>query len=112
MKKLSQKKLSQLVASHRKSLGMTQKQLSESTGINRSLISRLEKEDFIPSISQLEQLCEVLGFEPDQVVSDGNRVGSLAEIALRMEQTGYGTMEIESESNRGTRIVLRFPDCC
>ena len=97
MKKLSQKKLSQLVASHRKSLGMTQKQLSESTGINRSLISRLEKEDFIPSISQLEQLCEVLGFEPDQVfVSTGlpSRLPSPSPLNIAVAGTGYVGLSI------------------
>ena len=40
---------------------MTQQSLADATGINRSLISRMEKEDFLPSIPQLEQLGEVLG---------------------------------------------------
>ena len=44
--------------------------LAEATGINRVLISRIEKQDFIPSIPQLEQLGEVLGFEPDSVFAD------------------------------------------
>lgn len=43
---------------------MTQQSLADATGINRSLISRMEKEDFLPSIPQLEQLGEVLGFDP------------------------------------------------
>ena len=97
MKKLSQEKLSQLVTSHRKSLGMTQKQLSESTGINRSLISRLEKKDFIPSIPQLEQLCEVLGFEPDQffVSTDlPSRLPSPSPLNIAVAGTGYVGLSI------------------
>ena len=66
MKKLSPVILADLVASKRKEKSMTQQALAEATGINRALISRIEKQDFIPSIPQLEQLGEVLGFEAGQ----------------------------------------------
>lgn len=56
-----------------KKLSMTQQSLADATGINRSLISRMEKEDFLPSIPQLEQLGEVLGFEPIDVFTDGTQ---------------------------------------
>ena len=64
MKKLSQSLLANLVTNRRKEKHMTQQDLADITGINRSMISRLEKEDFIPSIPQLEQLGETLDFEP------------------------------------------------
>ena len=64
MKKLSLNLLATTVANQRKSKNITQNQLAELTGINRSMISRLEKEDFTPSIIQLEKLGEVLEFEP------------------------------------------------
>jgi transcriptional regulator with XRE-family HTH domain len=64
MKKLSISLLSSTIASQRKEKQLTQKQLSELTGINRTMISRLEKEDYLPSIQQLETLAEVLDFEP------------------------------------------------
>ena len=64
MKKLSKSLLANLVATRRKEKYMTQQDLADITGISRSMISRLEKEDFIPSIPQLEQLGETLGFEP------------------------------------------------
>lgn len=60
MKKLSQKRLAQIIIDSRKSLKMTQQQLAVATGINRALISRVESLDFIPSIQQLESLAEVL----------------------------------------------------
>ena len=62
MKKLSTAILANLITTNRKKLSMTQQSLADATGINRSLISRMEKEDFLPSIPQLEQLGEVLGF--------------------------------------------------
>ena len=67
MKKLSMSVLANLVTSKRKEKSMTQQQLSDATGINRALLSRLEKQDFIPSIPQLEALGETLDFEPDSV---------------------------------------------
>lgn len=70
MKKLSTSLLANLVATKRKELKLTQQDLADATGINRAQISRLEKEDYLPSIPQLEQLGETLGFEPDEVFVD------------------------------------------
>ncbi len=64
MRKLSLSLLADTVISQRKAKHFTQKQLSELTGINRAMISRLEKKDYQPSIEQLEVLGEVLDFEP------------------------------------------------
>lgn len=73
MKTLSTALLADLITSNRKKLSITQQSLADATGINRSLISRMEKEDFLPSIPQLEQLGEVLGFEPIDVFTDGTQ---------------------------------------
>ena len=64
MKKLSMSLLADTVIRQRKEKHMTQKQLSDLTGINRAMISRLEKKDYQPSIQQLETLGEILDFEP------------------------------------------------
>ena len=72
MKKLSTSLLANLVATKRKELKLTQQDLADATGINRAQISRLEKEDYLPSIPQLEQLGETLGFEPDEVFVDNS----------------------------------------
>ena len=64
MKSFSQEKLSETIKKLRKKKGFTQAQLSEATGINRAMISRIEKNDYIPTISQMEALAQVLGFEP------------------------------------------------
>lgn len=74
MKTLSTALLADLITTNRKKLSMTQQSLADATGINRSLISRMEKEDFLPSIPQLEQLGEVLGFEPINVFTDGTQM--------------------------------------
>lgn len=63
MKKLSQKKLISTVREKRKNKNFTQEQLSAATGINRQMIGRLENNEYMPSISQLEKLAEVLEFD-------------------------------------------------
>ena len=67
MKKLSTTLLADIVQSKRKSLKMTQAQLSELTGINRAQLSRLEQEDYCPLIPQLEKLGDVLDFDINDV---------------------------------------------
>ena len=63
MKKLSVKKMADTIINQRKNLKITQAQLAEMTGINRTMISRLESCDYTPSIDQLQAIAEVLGFE-------------------------------------------------
>ena len=67
MKKLSQKRLAELVLFSRKAKKMTQQQLSEATGINRTMLSHLESGEYIPSIPQLEALSETLDFDLTEV---------------------------------------------
>ena len=96
MKKLSQSLLADLVATKRKEQNMTQQALADATGINRALISRLEKEDFLPSIPQLEALCEALGFEPDEVFVDNTntKLTSPAPLNIAVAGTGYVGLSI------------------
>lgn len=71
MKRLSQEKMIDIVKQLRKSKDLTQEQLSTETGINRQMIGRMEKSEYMPSISQLEKLAEVLGFDiPDLYVEN------------------------------------------
>ncbi len=96
MKKLSPVILADLVASKRKEKSMTQQALAEAIGINRALISRIEKQDFIPPIPQLEQLGEVLGFEPDSVFADTahDRLSSPSPLRIAVAGTGYVGLSI------------------
>lgn len=96
MKKLSPSHLANLLATKRKELKMTQQDLANATGINRSQISRLEKEDYLPSIPQLEQLGETLGFEPDEVFLDksNNKLPSPSPVNIAVAGTGYVGLSI------------------
>lgn len=97
MKKLSISALAETVSTKRKDKSMTQQDLSDATGINRALISRLEQKDFIPSIPQLENLSEVLGFELDEVfVNSGksHKLSSPSPLNIAVAGTGYVGLSI------------------
>ncbi len=56
MKKLSQSLLANLVTNRRKEKNMTQQDLADITGINRSMISRLEKRRFYSFYSSIRAI--------------------------------------------------------
>ena len=96
MKKLSTALLADLVSTRRKEQSMTQQQLADATGINRALLSRLEKQDFVPSIAQLEALGEALGFEPDSVFINTvtHKLTASSPKNIAVAGTGYVGMSI------------------
>ena len=70
MKKFSLQLLAYTVVSQRKALKITQAQLAKTTGIHRGLLSRLESQDFTPSIDQLQALGEALHFDVTDLFVD------------------------------------------
>ena len=96
MKKLSQSLLADIVSTKRKAKNMTQQELSDKVGINRALLSRLEQQDFMPSIPQLENLAEVLDFEPSDLFinSEINKMKSPSPLSIAVAGTGYVGLSI------------------
>ncbi|MDD2958215.1 MAG: nucleotide sugar dehydrogenase [Lachnospiraceae bacterium] len=97
MKKLSLSLLSKQVIDSRKERKITQLQLSELTGINRAMLSRLESQDYIPSISQLEKLGEVLDFEPVSLFvndSSAKLFTKCSPLNIAVAGTGYVGLSI------------------
>ena len=97
MKKLSISALAETVSTKRKEKSMTQQELSDATGINRALISRLEQKDFIPSIPQLEKLEEILGFEMEEVFvnsEESHKLPSPSPLNIAVAGTGYVGLSI------------------
>ena len=90
MKKLSLPLLAQTVLSRRKALKITQVELSKATGINRGLLSRLESEDYTPSVDQLLALTEVLGFQATDVLLAPDTASIHIDKAYRIAVAGTG----------------------
>ena len=73
MKKLNINKMIDTIINHRKEKNMTQGQLSQLTGIHRTMIGRIENKDYIPTIEQLQNLGEALDFEIVDLFEDENK---------------------------------------
>ncbi len=91
MKRLSVKKLAEMLKLKRDDLDLTQEQLSELTGINRAMIGRIERMNFIPSIAQLESLATVLKFNITDLFIEKQSNNSF--VALRSEAISEGEKE-------------------
>ena len=90
MKHLSTELLSQIVAGRRKTLKLSQTELSGKTGINRSILSRLESGDYSPSADQLIALSEVLGFNMSDVITDDEQQKTeVGRMKIAVAGTGY-----------------------
>ena len=63
MKKFSSKMLAETVKRCRRERHLTQAELAQLIGIHRSMLGRLENEDYKPSLDQLDTLAELLGFD-------------------------------------------------
>ena len=83
MKTLSTKKLADAIKTLREEKGYTKEKLGNLTSINRIMIGRIEREDFIPSIVQFEALSNVLGFDLTEMFVEKERTNSF--VALRSE---------------------------
>lgn len=89
MKHLSLKLLAETVVIKRKALKLSQAAVSGKTGINRSILSRLETEDYTPTVDQLLALANALGFELTDVLTSGE-AGHAAVKGQKIAVAGMG----------------------
>ena len=111
MKKLSTAQLADTIIRLRKQQHMTQAQLAAETGINRSLVSRMEKQDFMPSIEQLEALGDVLHFDITELfISDlPVKYPSPSPLKIAIAGTGYVGLSIATllaQHNHVTAVAI------
>lgn len=84
MKKLSMDKLSVIIKNQRVFLGHTQETLSDLTGINRVMIGRIERKEYIPSINQMESLSQTLKFDITEIFEDDNQVDVITSMRSKV----------------------------
>lgn len=63
MKSFSSAILAKLILDYRKDNKVSQEALATESGINRSILSKIEQDEHIPSISQIETLANIIGFD-------------------------------------------------
>ena len=63
MKSFSSAILAKLILDYRKDNKVSQEALATESGINRSVLSKIEQEEHIPSIAQIESLAHIVGFD-------------------------------------------------
>lgn len=91
MKKLSVKKMADTVISKRKNLKITQTRLAEMTGINRTMISRLESYNYVPSIDQLQSIAKILHFEVVELFENEKSAANQPDFNMKYNIAVAGT---------------------
>ena len=104
MKHLSAAILAETIEQARKMKKMSQAELAEKVGMHRTMIGRIERQDYIPTIPQLEALAEVLDFEignlfvERETKTDTNETGAKASgtkaYRIAVAGTGYVGLSI------------------
>lgn len=90
MKTLSVQLLAETVVNRRKALNLTQAQLAEATGMHRSILSRLESQEYTPSVNQLQALAEVLRFDPATLMVNADAAPVTLDRTYRIAVAGTG----------------------
>lgn len=83
MKTISIDKLAAIVKKSREEKGFTKDELGKRCGINRIMIGRLERKDYIPSIIQLQAISNVLDFDITDLFVEKQKRNAF--VALRSE---------------------------
>ncbi|HFU3843570.1 TPA: nucleotide sugar dehydrogenase [Streptococcus suis] len=93
----SVEKFKSIILKNRKQLGYSQQELANATSINRAMISRIEKGDYLPSIPQLERLAQVLDFDLASLFISNRQnpsVTTLSKTKIAVAGTGYVGLSI------------------
>ena len=113
MKKISYQKMADMIIAKRKEKKLTQAQLAEMTGIHRAMVSRIEAQEYIPSINQLQSIAEALDFEvTDLFEKEENTVSKISidkKYNIAVAGTGYVGLSIStllSQHNHVTAVDI------
>ena len=113
MKKISYQKMADMIITKRKEKKLTQAQLAEMTGIHRAMVSRIEAQEYIPSIDQLQAIAEALDFEVTNLFEEEENTVSEISIDkkynIAVAGTGYVGLSIAtllSQHNHVTAVDI------
>lgn len=111
MKKFSTQALAIMVKNQRKKLNLSQEKVAEATGIHRTLIGKVERETYSPSISQLEALAKVLQFDilslfVEEYQDDHSKVSSTNIAVAGTGYVGLSLAVLLAQHNKVTAVDI------
>ena len=89
MKTFSSATLAKLILDYRKENKMSQENLATESGINRSILSKIEQEEHIPSITQIESLAKIISFDIADLFTVNTEPTKLERGARKISHTLY-----------------------
>lgn len=101
--------LGQRIADARKNLNKSQGNLSDDTGVERSLISKLESGRFKTLNGSVQKICTVLGLDPQNPGGDQHIEAMVRRISALSVQTPQllaainGVLDVLESANQGKR---------
>ncbi|MDO4811344.1 MAG: nucleotide sugar dehydrogenase [Eubacteriales bacterium] len=90
MKSFSAEKMVHTIYTLRRAKKLTQTQLGALTGIHRAIIGRLENQEYIPSISQLQALADALDFDVTELFTEQRVPDKMLSRSYRIAVAGTG----------------------
>ena len=104
--------MADMIIAKRKEKKITQAQLAEMTGIHRAMVSRIEAQEYIPSINQLQAIAEALDFEITDLFEEEKTVNKISidkKYNVAVAGTGYVGLSIAtllSQHNHVTAVDI------
>lgn len=89
MKIISYQLLAETLIQGRKAKHMTQADLAKAANMNRVMIGRIERMEYVPSLPQLQALAKVLEFDPTTLFIDDTENTSALETSCNMLSKQY-----------------------
>ena len=107
-------RLSEILSGRRRTLKLSQAELSKLTGLNRATISKIEQKDYTPSIPQLQALSQALHFDITEIFVEEKAPAAAKACPARkfniaVAGTGYVGLSIATllaQHNRVTAVDI------
>ena len=91
-------KIGKYIASKRKSLGMTQKQLAEKLGMSDKSVSKWERGVCLPDVSVYKELCSILGISLNEFLA-GEDILIWRKNSVRLTSRIRGSLPAQIRNN-------------
>lgn len=102
---MSTKKIGKFIAEKRREKNYTQAQLAEMLGVTSKTISRWENGNYMPDLSMLMPLCEILGIQVEELLKGENEVAGKSREELEKE---YYEKRIKEQRSQRLETIASY----